>query len=485
MARQSSRRRLQMPDVATDGVRVAMVPTSSLRPSPENDKLYHPIDPDDAEFGELISSIRKGGVRVPLVATEDGFIVSGHRRHAAATIVGLEAVPCQRLSVRHDDDPDSFVKLLREYNHQRVKTFDERVREELVSVDQSGAYGHLLNYRRRKSDISDFLGTAIAMADRRYRRAISRAKRPLLDAVLEVVNACRDYWPLSDRQVHYRLLNNPPLRHASKPGSTYANNLASYKDLCDLLTRARLDGSIEWGTIADETRPFTSWRTWPEPGAFVSEEADGLLRGYWRNLMQSQSNHVEIIAEKLTVKTIIEKVAEEYCIPVTIGRGFCSIQPRYAMAQRFVRSKRDKLVVLVVSDLDPDGEGIAESFARSLRDDFDIDDDRLHAVKVALTPDQVERYRLPPSMKAKSTSARFKSFSQRHGRDAWELEALPPNTLADELRNAIDGVIDREAFEHEREQEAADARRLEATRRAVLSVLPGVIGGDDEQLHHT
>jgi hypothetical protein len=160
---------------------------------------------------------------------------------------------------------------------------------------------------------------------------------------------------------------------------------------------------------------------------------------------------------------------------VTIGRGFCSIQPRHDLAERFNTSGRDRLVLLLLTDFDPDGEGIAQSFTRSLRDDFGIAEDRIHAVKVALTAEQVARFKLPPSMKAKETSSRFAAFRKLHGRNAWELEALPPDTLADELRRAIDGVIDREAFEHEREQEAVDAGQLEATRQAVLKALPGMI----------
>jgi hypothetical protein len=37
------------------------------------------------------------------------------------------------------------------------------------------------------------------------------------------------YWPLTVRQVHYLLLNDPPLRHDKKPGSVYVNDKASYK----------------------------------------------------------------------------------------------------------------------------------------------------------------------------------------------------------------------------------------------------------------
>ena len=68
---------------------------------------------------------------------------------------------------------------------------------------------------------------------------------------------------------------------------------------------------------------------------------------------------------------------------MTSGRGFCSLPPRYETAKRYRASGKQKLVLLIVSDFDPDGEEIANSYARSFRDDFDIDD--VHAVKVALT----------------------------------------------------------------------------------------------------
>jgi len=43
----------------------------------------------------------------------------------------------------------------------------------------------------------------------------------------------------------YALLNDPPLQHASKPGSVCANNRASYDDLTDLLTRAWPSGGSQ------------------------------------------------------------------------------------------------------------------------------------------------------------------------------------------------------------------------------------------------
>ena len=113
--------------------------------------------------------------------------------------------------------------------------------------------------------------------------------------------------------------------------------------------------------IGDETRPVVVWRTYRTPGQFVREELANFLRGYWRDLMQSQPNHLEIVGEKNTVAPTLRPVAEAYGIPLTTGRGYCSLPPRAAIAERYRRSGKEKLVLLLVTDFDPDGEEIAES----------------------------------------------------------------------------------------------------------------------------
>ena len=64
---------------------VASYPTvrkrlKSLRPSPENASLYREVDASDPEIIKLAASIRRLGLREPLVVTSDNYIVSGHRR---------------------------------------------------------------------------------------------------------------------------------------------------------------------------------------------------------------------------------------------------------------------------------------------------------------------------------------------------------------------------------------------------------------------
>jgi len=107
--------------------------------------------------------------------------------------------------------------------------------------------------------------------------------------------------------------------------------------------------------------------------------------------------------------------------------------------------------------------------ARSLRDDFGVK--TIDPIKVAITADQIDEFDLPPKLKAKKTSTNYKRFVRKHGDDVFELEALPPETLQQVLRNAIDSVIDIDAFNHELDQEKQDAAHLDNVRRRVHHVL--------------
>jgi ParB-like chromosome segregation protein Spo0J len=450
---------------------IKVLPIGYLRPSPENDSIYRPVNPDDPTFVALVDSVIANGIMEPIVVSQDYYIVSGHRRYWAAREAGLDTIPVRIINVTRGDDLDAFVRLLREHNQQRVKTFDERTREAMIDVAADDVYDELQVYRKRKFDLGRIRAARVEMGERKRRPELTDAKLQLLIAIQKVLQDNRQFWPLSLRQVHYRLLNDPPLIHVSKPASRYANDEKSYRAAGDVAVRARLEGLIPFETLSDETRPFTSWETWLNAGDFATEQMEGLLRGYSRDLQQSQPRHIEIVAEKLTVRGIVEGVAMEYHIGVGVARGYASIPSRHDLVRRFKQSGRDQLVLVMLTDFDPEGENISESFTRSLRDDFGVDEDQITSVKVALNPEQIKRFGLPKRTLAKESSSRCKKFTAKHGSGAWELESLDPDVLASELRNALDHIIDREAFEHERRREAEDAVVLAGKRKALLTLM--------------
>ena len=446
---------------------------TQIKPAPENDKLYKPVDLNDSQTTTLADSIREFGVKEPIVVTLDGFILSGHRRFAAAKLAGLKEVPVRREDIRRSDP--EFFRLLREYNRQREKTLDERLREEIVSVNVDDAYSSLVEYRKQASEIS---AETVVLGRYKERSTISDAKQPMLDAIRKILQERRQFWPLSDRSIHYALCNILPLRHARKPGSVYANTMKCYKDCCDLLTRARLCGLIPMAAIADETRPVTIWGTNATAGEFIRKELETFAKTYWRDLLQSQPNHIEILVEKNTVESIVSPIASNYTIPITSGRGYCSIPPRQAMLQRFRKSGKERLILIVVSDFDPEGESICESFARSMRDDFNCD---ISAIKAALTYQQTQELILPPALEAKQTSSRFPAFSRKYGNNVYELEALEPEKLQGLVDEAVRSVIDVDLFNAEQEKERTDSQWLDVMRRRMMAALSeiSIDGGDD------
>jgi hypothetical protein len=454
-------------------VRISIRPLADLRPSPENDQLYRPASPDDADVQALARSIKDKGVLEPLVVSRDDYILSGHRRRVACQVAGVKDVPVRVENITRDDP--RFLTVLREYNRQRVKTLDEVVREELVSCNPDAAYDVLVAHRQERSAVSV---ETIEIVGEKRRAAITKAKQPFLNAILKILEEYREFWPLTDRRIHYALLNDPPRRHASKPDSVYRNTVACYKDTCDLITRARLAGIIPFRAVYDPTRPVEAWNYPCSPGPFVRESLDDFLMGYRRDLQQSQPNHIEIIGEKNTVLNILLPVAETYCIPLTIGRGYASIPPRYEMVRRFRKSGKERLVVLAVSDFDPEGQDISHSFARSLRDDFGVR--QVEPIQVALTAEQVEELDLPPAMQAKETSSRYRGFAARHGDEVHELEAVAPEDLQQILHDAIGDVMDFDAYDAEVAAEQKDAAYLTSLRKAILSQAKTVTPPEEE-----
>src|SRR5262245_59314747 len=90
------------------------VDTFAIEPAPENDKLYDPVRDDDPDFLSFVELVRQNGITDPIGVSVDGWIFSGHRRHRAATLLGMTRVPVLiRPDVSHRGVLDGFVRLLR------------------------------------------------------------------------------------------------------------------------------------------------------------------------------------------------------------------------------------------------------------------------------------------------------------------------------------------------------------------------------------
>jgi len=128
-----------------------MRPIDSIKPSPENAKIYRP-DKDLKRFGR---NLKRGWLH-PIGSTEDGWIGDGHRRHAAAKLIGLTEVPCYTIPIRRllpDGTVNpTFIEMLAEFNNYRLKSAQEQVNEVAVGYHGSGTY----SWTQKVEQTSDF-----------------------------------------------------------------------------------------------------------------------------------------------------------------------------------------------------------------------------------------------------------------------------------------------------------------------------------------
>jgi hypothetical protein len=449
---------------------------SSLKPSHENEELYRQIDLGDPEIRSLAESIAKRGLHEPLIVTADNYIVSGHRRYAALRWNDQTVAPCRVLPIpRVDLSDDDFIALLRDHNRQRTKSVAEQVREELVDINAGDAHKNLCDLRDKSIYAPELNGIeTLKIEGHKVRHKISNQKADHVKYIKKIVFEDRkNYWPLSVRAVHYPLLNYQFLRNIPRK-IPYKNNDESYQATSDLITRLRLIDILPWSAFDDGTRPIKLFRPFSDVRHYVRQEINGLMAGYWRDLLQTQPNHIEVICEKNTVYHMVRKVTDKYQIPTSSARGFNSIDPGYDLYQRYVNSGKERLIVIVLSDFDPEGEQIPQVGGRTLRDDFGVR--RVEIIKAGVTREQIEQYNLPSQNFAKESSSNFEWFVKRNAGDesVYELEALDPANMMSDLDDVITSVLDVDLFNGEVEREQDEAAYLEAARNTAKEALKGI-----------
>lgn len=275
-----------------------------------------------------------------------------------------------------------------------------------------------------------------------------RAKtRELLDDVQKVLDEYRKYWPLTCRQIFYRLIG----------AHGYPKDEAFYARLCEHLGNARRAKLIPFHAIRDDG--VTTWdlEHFDDEEHFLRHVRE-LGENYKRNKLAGQPLHVEVWCEAAGMLPQLYAVAEPYSIPVYSSGGFDSLTAKKRLADRICRIGKLALI-LHLGDYDPSGVSIFDSVAADVS--AFVEKDRPWATvsvqfeRVALTANQVTEHRLPTAP-PKSTDSRSKAWEG----GTCQLEALPPNVIADLLLDAILEHLDFDQLQSDRDQEAVDIRRI-------------------------
>jgi hypothetical protein len=244
------------------------------------------------------------------------------------------------------------------------------------------------------------------------------------------------------RQLFYRLVSAEYLE----------NTRGDYCRLSRVLTRAREEGAIPFEWIVDRSRPTYA------PSVFDDVKAGlrALRNCYRKNYWQDQPFHCEVWCEKDAVIGSIEPVSDELGVTVRVGRGFNSATRVHEIARLF--NATDKPIrVFYLGDHDPSGRCIeAELCERTLRygsGEFEMRRLAIHAA-------DIKKFNLPP-LRVKDSDSRAKTFRREHGSQCVELDALPPAELRRRIREAIESLLDREAWSRALAVEEAERESIE------------------------
>ena len=256
------------------------------------------------------------------------------------------------------------------------------------------------------------------------RKRRTKAEIEQLDARLrEIVD---QYRPVTVRQVFYQAVNRNLVPKSETKG---------YRVVQRRLVALRRSGEIPHGYIVDGTRYVHGYARYEGLDEFTTYAAGLYRKDYWA----TAPVNVEVWLEKDALKGVLKPVVVDECgLGLHVTRGFASITYLQEAAEEIERDGRPTYVY-VLTDFDPSGVSIAEKVEAELTErapGADITVERL-----AVNREQVDRWRLP-TRPTKATDTRASKFRQVHGSESVELDAIPPDTLRQLVKEAIESHMD-------------------------------------------
>lgn len=306
------------------------------------------------------------------------------------------------------------------------------------------------------------------------------------DALLRwSIDVCREYrdrgYLITLRQLYYQGVTR----------LAFASGQKSYDRLKEVLAEERLRGRFPLWALVDRTRvvrPGASTRNDADPARALLRAAAAARRSpetfLGRDRWFAQPDHVTVAYEKDALAGIFDAVCAEEGVASFSTRGDPSHAALYqwlrvAAAAHGVdnpagwedaagshhRGLARRSVILYLGDHDPTGIRIPRTAEATLRTFMGISglSFPLEVRRVGITLEQARGMRLPPFPAKQSAGRDFDVYVEEFGtEEAWELDALPPETLEAivraEVRALFDGAL------HGRLLDGTEARR--ATMRA-------------------
>ncbi len=236
-------------------------------------------------------------------------------------------------------------------------------------------------------------------------------------AIIRVVEAQH---PMNVRSVFYQLSN---LKLIPKTEAECRQTVGR------LLIKLRLDGTIPFNHIADNTR----WVRKPTTYDSCAEALENTARFYRQSVWTDQKSYCEIWLEKEGLASVLYPVTSLYDVPLMATKGYSSISFLHSAAET-IQAKRKPAFVYYLGDWDPSGLDITKNVERRLRE-F-APQAEIHFERIAVTKRQIEEWELParPTKKSDSRARGFQGNSV-------EVDAISPTRLRELVQGAIEQHI--------------------------------------------
>ena len=223
---------------------------------------------------------------------------------------------------------------------------------------------------------------------------------------------------------------------------------AAYRATVDrLLVQMRERDELPYHWITDNGR----WMRKPETHSSLESmlyQSQGMYR---RALWDDQPDYVEIWIEKDAISGIFYDITSKWDVPLMVTRGYPSLTFLYEAAETIDDIGKPSYIYYF-GDYDPSGVNIFETVERKIQQRTKS---WIHIERIAVTPEQIERYSLP-TRPTKKTDTRAKN----HDGDSVELDAMPPKVLRQIAEDCIMHHIDNKALDGVRMAEQVEKQTL-------------------------
>jgi ribosomal protein S10 len=242
----------------------------------------------------------------------------------------------------------------------------------------------------------------------------------LREALYEIVE---EHYPITVRGAFYQ---------ATARGVIPKTETEGYRPVQRELLKMRREGVIPWGWITDGSRTVFGQRRYGSLDSYAQQVASNYRKDYWHG----SEEYVEIWMEKDALRGVIAPVViGEFGLDLFVSKGQSSATYLYEAADDIIRDGRPTHVY-VLSDFDPGGFRIFDRIDRELKD-FVGDEVELCIERIAVTPEQIEKYQLPTRPVKEKDPQRAK-FEREHGTGCVELDAMTPEVLRSLIRGRLE-----------------------------------------------